>query len=92
MHTAAGMRRARPRRSAAAAEAAWPREARGARAGSSVHLALLTSDDTWRLYHVADLALPEQRFELQLHGRRCAACWRAGSACAALSSCGVPSN
>ena len=39
-------------------------------AGSSVHLAVLTSDNAWRLYNVADLAVPEQRFELQLQSRR----------------------
>ncbi|KAK9817682.1 hypothetical protein WJX72_000600 [[Myrmecia] bisecta] len=38
--------------------------------GSEAHLAVLTSDNTWRLYSVHDLSLPEQRFELQLKGRR----------------------
>ena len=33
-------------------------------AGSYTHFALLTSDQTWRLYHTERLSDPEQIFEL----------------------------
>lgn len=36
---------------------------------SDCHLALLTSDATWRLYNTQRTDLPEQTFELQLRGR-----------------------
>ena len=39
-------------------------------AGSSTHLAVLTSDSAWQLYHAADFSLPEQRFMLRLQPRR----------------------
>jgi hypothetical protein len=39
-------------------------------AGSSTHLAVLTSDSAWQLYHAADFSLPEQRFALRLQPRR----------------------
>ena len=39
-------------------------------AGSSTHLATLTSDNTWQLYHAGNLSHPEQRFELRLQRRR----------------------
>ena len=42
----------------------------GGAAGSSTHLAVLTSDNAWRLYSVADLSLPEQSFDLRLEPRR----------------------
>ncbi|CAL8462438.1 g1971 [Coccomyxa elongata] len=38
--------------------------------GSSTHLAILTSDNTWQLYHAGNLSHPEQRFELRLQRRR----------------------
>lgn len=39
---------------------------------SDTHLAVLTSDNTWRLYNTQRADLAEQTFELQLRGR-CAA-------------------
>jgi hypothetical protein len=39
-------------------------------AGSSAHLAVLTSDQSWQLYNVADLSMPEQRFKLQWQSTR----------------------
>lgn len=39
-------------------------------AGSSAHLAVLTSDQSWQLYNVADLSMPEQRFQLQWQSSR----------------------
>lgn len=39
-------------------------------AGSDEHFAILTNDSMWRIYHVADLSIPEQTFELQTHLRR----------------------
>ena len=39
-------------------------------AGSSTHLAVLTSDSAWQLYHAADFGMPEQRFVLRLAPRR----------------------
>ena len=41
-------------------------------AGSSTHLAVLTSDNSWQLYHAGNLSHPEQRFELRLQRRRLA--------------------
>ena len=35
-----------------------------------MHLAVLTSDNAWKLYNVADLSLPEQSFALRLEPRR----------------------
>jgi nuclear pore complex protein Nup88 len=40
---------------------------------SECHLAVLTSDNTWRLYNTQRAALAEQTFELQLRGRCLAA-------------------
>ncbi|KAL4436121.1 hypothetical protein ABPG77_005569 [Micractinium sp. CCAP 211/92] len=37
---------------------------------SDAHLAVLTSDNTWRLYNTQHADLAEQTFELQLHSRR----------------------
>ena len=50
--------------------------ARGHRAGCGAHFGLLTSDNTLRLYSTADLLLPEQRFELQLHPGRFTLLWK----------------
>ena len=35
-------------------------------AGSESHFAVLTNDSFWRLYHIDDLTVAEQTFELQL--------------------------
>ena len=37
---------------------------------SSGHLAVLLSDQSWQLYNVADLSMPEQRFKLQWRSSR----------------------
>ena len=39
-------------------------------AGSSRHLAVLTSDQAWQLYNVDNLSMPEQRFQLQWQSSR----------------------
>ena len=39
-------------------------------AGSSRHLAVLTSDQAWQLYSVDNLSMPEQRFQLQWQSSR----------------------
>lgn len=39
-------------------------------AGSESHFAVLTNDSFWRLYHIDDLTVAEQTFELQLNPDR----------------------
>lgn len=39
-------------------------------AGSESHIAVLTNDNFWRVYHVDDLTVAEQTFELQLNPDR----------------------
>ena len=39
-------------------------------AGSESHIAVLTNDSFWRLYHIDDLTVAEQTFELQLNPDR----------------------
>ncbi|KAL4422420.1 hypothetical protein ABPG75_008617 [Micractinium tetrahymenae] len=46
---------------------------------SDAHLAVLTSDNTWRLYNTQHADLAEQTFELQLRGRRGLGLGTAGS-------------